>query len=53
MLADTENKCCKQKCLSKTNVFVNTCISKENPETAINLSDTYVHKSMQHTAYCQ
>ena len=44
MPADIENKCCRQKrCLSKTNVFVNICIDKENLQTAIkNLSDTYV-----------
>ena len=61
MPTDIENKCCKQKrFLSKTNVFVNICIDRENLQTAIgNLSDIYVftpryaNKSMQHAAYHQ
>ena len=61
MLTDIKNKCCKQKrCLSRTNVFVNMCIDKDNLQTAIrNLSNTYVftpryaNKSMRHAAYRQ
>ena len=61
MPTDIENKCCKQKrFLSKTNVFVNICIDRENLQTAIgNLSDIYVftpryaNKSMQHAPYHQ
>ena len=44
MPTDIENKCCKQeRCLSKTNSFVNICLDKENLQTALrNFSDTYV-----------
>ena len=56
-----ENKCCKKRhCISRSNVFKNICIDKENLETAIrSLSDTYVftpyysNRSMRHAAYRQ